>query len=148
MQCHEESLVLDPGSHDPGGLRPEVPNEEDQPVPVVLRDGVAVDVAVRVHYLQAVVPGVGDSVHANLGGRGTTFFNLGFCGNAAESSYTFSRRSSRFLPEMMATWTSAMFARRSRLFLLSGQMKASSGVLARPERVPSKSRITPSLELI
>ena len=35
-------------------------------MPVVLRDGVAVHVAVGVHDLQAVVPRVGDAVHADL----------------------------------------------------------------------------------
>ena len=35
-------------------------------MPVVLRDGVAVDVAVGVHDLQAVVPRVGDAVHTDL----------------------------------------------------------------------------------
>ena len=92
MKCHEETLVLHPGPHDPGGLRLQVPDEEHQPVPVckfnmmgirsilhqisfivdvmpvVLRDGVAVHVAVGVHDLQAVVPRVGDAVHADLGG--------------------------------------------------------------------------------
>lgn len=66
-------------------------------------------------------------------------------GHEKTSLCTFSIKSSRDLPEMTATWASEMLVSLSRTLLISGRMMARAGVLARKDRVPSKSRMTPSL---